>query len=280
MAKNTAKAGEHIAHELPWPKELSQGLFPGLIWAVMSFFLFLINFTYGLISIAGMFLFFYTQRRTQVGRARRHYVLGRLAYRKENWDEALDSFNKALEIMPQAWAIYPAAGDLYFQTGDLAKAGAMYQKYFQQKHEDHQMRIWYAGKLMEHSRFAEAVRELRKLPHEAQKDLQVVNLLAVSLLKTNRASEAIHVLEPACKKQREPGEQALAARYFLAQGYLQAGEKEKARTVLVKIEQDRPGFEDVGIILEKIAKKSDIGSDDTLRKIDYVPHGSKTKHTR
>ena len=40
MSDNKTREKELPAHDFPWPKELSQGLAPGLIWAVTVFFMF------------------------------------------------------------------------------------------------------------------------------------------------------------------------------------------------------------------------------------------------
>ncbi|MDW7649981.1 MAG: tetratricopeptide repeat protein [Bacillota bacterium] len=251
MGQNTDSGKQSLPYELPWPGELSQGMLPGLIWAGMSFMLLIMNWAYGVFSLAAMFIFFQTQRNTPVGRARRHYVRGRLAYRNGNFTEALEQFHQALEIIPEATAIYPVSADLYFMLDDIPKAKKLYQQYFQRKAEDHQMRIWYAGQLMERGLFAEAARELKKLPAGQRKDKQVVNVLAVCLLKTNHAPEALQILEPAVK-QGGSDEQQLSALYLLAKAYIQTGEKRKARSILQKLEQEQPGFEDVSQLLQTL----------------------------
>jgi thioredoxin-like negative regulator of GroEL len=255
VSTNHSKDHKTATYNLPWPQELSQGLGPGLIWAGTSFFLFLINWVYGLFSVAAMFIFFQTQKSSPVGRARRFYVQGRLAYRNGELEKALDHFNQALQIKPDAAAIYPVVGDLYFSFGDVAKAKKAYQSYFQRKEQDHQMRIWYAGKFMELGEFDDAVKELKKLPADQKKETQVANLLAVSLLKINQPREAQQVLEPIVKKNKGAKEQELSARYFLAKANLLLGEKEKAITILQLLEQDRAGFEDVPEILNALTKK-------------------------
>lgn len=253
MSTDNGQHGNAPSYELPWPKELSQGLLPGLLWAATSFVMFMVSWLYGLASIILMFIFFQTQRNTAVGKARRHYVQGRLAYRRNEIHEALGHFNKALEIKPEAAAIYPVVGDIYFYLGDLPKAKKAYLSYFQRNDQDHQMRVWYAGKFMELGLFADAVREFKRLPADVKKELQVANLFAVSLLKTKQAREAIQLLEPVVHKHSDvKEEQALSARYFLGRAYLDAGEKEKSRRILQKLEQDQPGYEDVADILKSL----------------------------
>ncbi|EEG76845.1 tetratricopeptide repeat protein [Dethiobacter alkaliphilus] len=245
---------EPASYELPWPRELSQGLAPGLLWAVTSFFLFLVYFWYGVASLALMFIFFQTQRNTPVGRARRFYVQGRQEYRKKNYTEALENFHKALEIKPDATVIYPVIGDLYFFREEIAKAKNAYQDYFRRMPEDHDMRIWYAGKFLERGQFAEAVKELKKLPAEVRRTPQVVNLLALCLLKSSQNKEAIQILEPAVRKNESDDEHLLTSRYFLAKAYLQDGQKETARSLLQKLEEEHPGLEDVPQLLSSLNK--------------------------
>lgn len=251
MSDNKTREKELPAHDFPWPKELSQGLAPGLIWAVTVFFMFLMNWWYGVFSMAAMFIFFYSQRRTPVGQARRNYVQGRLAYRKNNYQEALDYFLVALEIMPEASAIYPAVGDLYFQLDDVAKAKNAYQQYFHRVRQDAITRTWYVGKLMERNLFSEASQELKKLPIESRKNTQIGNLTAVCYLKTDRADEAARVLEPIIRGAGKSVDE-LTSRYLLAKAYLQDGKKTKAREILQKLEQDHPGFEDVPQLLKSL----------------------------
>lgn len=259
MSKNVEqenKESEHSgltpSHELPWPQELSQGLAPGLLWAITSFMLFLVNYYYGLASIALMFVFFQTQRNTPVGKARRLYVQGRQAYRKNNLEEALEGFNKALAIKPDAKAIYPVMGDIYFSLEDVAKAKNTYQDYFRLVPEDHDMRIWYAGKFVERNQFEAAVKELKKLPAEIRRKIQVANLLALCLLKLGENKEALQVLAPVTRKVESEDEHQLTSRYFLAKAYLQDGQKANARHVLEKLEEDHPGLEDVPDLLRSI----------------------------
>ncbi|MBS4031744.1 MAG: tetratricopeptide repeat protein [Clostridiales bacterium] len=254
MSDKDRRDNELPAHDFPWPKELSQGLAPGLIWAVTVFFMFLMNWWYGVFSMAAMFIFFYSQRRTPVGQARRNYVQGRLAYRKNNLQEALDYFLAALEIMPEASAIYPAVGDLYFQLDDVAKAKNAYQQYFQRVSEDDITRTWYIGKLMERNMFSEASQEFRKLSMKSRKNIQIGNLMAVCYLKTNRADEAVRVLEPGVR-DTGTSEHELTSRYLLAKAYLQSGKHTKAHEILQRIQQDHPNFEDVPQLLHTIPQK-------------------------
>lgn len=251
MSDNKIRDNELPAHDFPWPKELSQGLAPGLIWAVTVFFMFLMNWWYGVFSVAAMFIFFYSQRRTPVGQARRNYVQGRLAYRKNNLQEALDYFLAALEIMPEASAIYPAVGDLYFQLDEVANAINAYQQYFHRVREDDITRTWFIGKLMERNLFSEASQELKKLPIESRKNSQIGNLMAVCYMKTDRVGEAVRVLEPIVRGTGK-SEHELTSRYLLAKAYLQSGKKTNAREVLHKLQQDHPGFEDVPQLLKTI----------------------------
>ncbi len=238
--------------EIPWPKELSSGLGPGLLWAGSIFVLMLWDWRLAVLSAAGMLFFFHSQRHSPVGRARRHYVQGRLAYRRGNIQSALADFRQVLEIMPQAGAIYPVVGDIYFRLGDIGKARKTYRQYFHLRGNDHQTRIWYAGKLMEHALFAEAAEELKKLPDKVKSDLQVVNLLAVSLLKTKDSKGALAVLERAEVTMDGTSEHQLAARYLLGRAYLSAGEKEKAKATLRRLEQDSPGYEDTPRLLARL----------------------------
>lgn len=251
MSKEKGQGEKMLSYELPWPKELSQGMVPGLIWTGMSFMMFMVNWTYGMFSVAAMFIFFQTQRNTPVGRGRRYYVRGRLAYKQQNIEEALTFFYESVKVMPEAAAIYPVIGDLHFMQGDIPKAKNAYQQYFQRKAEDYPLRMWYAGKLMEVSLFTEAATELKKLPAVQRKNNQVVNLLAVCLLKLNQAKEALQILESVAKNEGID-EQQLSARYLLAKAYQQQGEKEKALRILKKLEQDHPGFEDVPQLIHSL----------------------------
>jgi tetratricopeptide (TPR) repeat protein len=241
-----------LSYELPWPKELSQGMGPGLLWSVTSFFLFLLHWGYGLLSVVLMFIFFQTQRRTPVGQARKHYVQGRMAIRRENYSEALACFNKTVEIKPEAAAVYPVIGDLQFHFGDMAKFKRAYQQYFQLHPQDHHMRMWYAGKYMEVGQFAEAAKELQKLPVAVKSEPQTANLLGVCLLKAEQGREALQILEHSLQKNKETGEQQFTSRYILAKAYLQAGQKDKAREVLSRLAAEKPDFEDVADLLATV----------------------------
>lgn len=240
------------SYHLPWPKELSQGLMPGLLWAVTSFVMLIIDVRLGTLTIAGMLFFFYAMRKTPFGRARRHYVQGRIAYRDGKLQEALDCFVKALAIMPNAKDIYPVVGDLHFHFGDLAAAKNAYQQYFLRNSTDDNTRIWYAGKFMERGMFPEAVRELKKLPAESRREDQVVNVLGVCYLRMNQAAEAVQVLSPLAARKPGLAELELSARYLLAKAYIQLRETEKARNVLRQLEEDRPGFENVRQLLAEL----------------------------
>jgi predicted Zn-dependent protease len=179
-------------------------------------------------------------------------VQGRLAYRKDKWEEALENFVKAIEIKPDAAAAYPVVGDLYFYFGDIAQFKKAYQQYFQLNTQDHHMRIWYAGKFMEIGQFVDAAKELKKLPAEQKKEAQVANLLGVCLLKTDQPKEALQALGAVALKSKGTGEQELTTRYFLAKAYLQTGDKGKAQQILRKLQDDQPGFEDVEELLKNI----------------------------
>jgi thioredoxin-like negative regulator of GroEL len=105
---------------------------------------------------------------------------------------------------------------------------------------------------MEHGLFSDAAGELKKLPAEIRKELQVVNLLAVNLLKTGDNRGALSVLEHAAADMNGTGEHQLAARYLSAKAYMAVKEKEKARRILLRLERDSPGYEDTPQLLEQI----------------------------
>lgn len=249
MSNENEQNKQPLPYELPWPKELSQGLAPGVIWMGVSFTLFLMHWMYGLFSVGVMFIFYKTQRNTPVGKGRKHYVQGRLAYRKQNFTEALEHFYQAVKIVPEATAVYPVIGDLNFMLGDLPQAKSAYHQFFQRNDDDHHMRIWYAGQLMEQSLFTEAIKELKTLPSSQRKNNQVANVLAVCYLKSNQPTEALQVLEPVAR-QGGTDEHQLTTQYLLAKSYLQTRRKEQAHEILQKLEREHPGFEDVPQLLQ------------------------------
>ena len=241
-------------YEIPWPKELRAGIVPGLLWSVVVFLMILLDWRLASLAIVAMLIYFYRQRKLPVGRARTHYVRGRIAYRKHELQEALGHFYKALEIMPDASAIYPVIGDIQFGLGELDYAGKAYSQYFEMEDDDN-MRMWYAGKLMELSLFEEAAKELEKLPKDVRSEIQVINLLSVCYLKSGNTKNALNILEHIGLKETGTEEQELTCRYLLAKAYLEAGEKVKARRVLEKLNHDKPGFEDVPGLLAMLGNK-------------------------
>jgi tetratricopeptide (TPR) repeat protein len=241
-------------YEIPWPKELRAGIVPGSIWAGVVFVAILLDWRLGALAIVAMLIYFYRQRQFPVGRARTHYVRGRMAYRKHELKEALNHFYKALEMVPDASAIYPIIGDIQFGLDQLDQARKAYSQYFEMEDDAH-MRVWFAGKLMERSLFAEASEELEKLPADLKSDIQMVNLLAVCYLKSGNTKSALSVLERATLNKRGTDEQELTCRYLLAKAYLETGEKTKARRILEDLDHDKPGFEDVPGLLKMLANK-------------------------
>ncbi|MBS4022707.1 MAG: tetratricopeptide repeat protein [Dethiobacter sp.] len=255
MAKREQKHKEIPVNEVPWPKELTPGVKMGVLWGVAVFIMMLFEWKLGLAAGIGMAVFVYNQRRTPVGRARAHFIQGRAAYRKHKLQEALEQFNQALEIMPDAKAIYPVVGDINFQLVHLPQAKKAYGQYFDYERNDNQMRIWYAGKLMEQSLYKEAAQELERLPADLKQEIQQLNLLALCYLKTGKIKNALNTLERHASKESGTGEHELISRYLLARIYIEAGEKVKARRILEKLDQDRPGFEDVPGLLAMLEQE-------------------------
>jgi tetratricopeptide (TPR) repeat protein len=252
--KKEQKQKDMPVYEIPWPKELRAGIVPGLLWAGVVFVAILLDWRLASLAIVAMLVFFYRQRQFPVGRARTHYVRGRIAYRKHELKEALNHFYKALEMVPDASAIYPIVGDIQFGLDQLDQARSAYSQYFEMEDDDH-MRVWFAGKLMERSLFAEASAELEKLPLDLKSEIQMVNLLAVCYLKSGDAKSALIILERAALRERGTGEQELTCRYLLAKAYLEVGEKGNARRILEELDHDKPGFEDVSGLLRMLENK-------------------------
>lgn len=245
------KKKKSITDEMPLPRELSQGLWPGLVMAGGVFFLLLKDWVMGGIMLALMAYYLYHQRRSPAGRARIYFMKGKFAYQDKKYDDAVIYLGKALELVPKAFIINAYLGDVFFSAKDLKSAQKAYQRYFQQVN-DHQVRIWYAGKLMEHGLFAEAYKELKKLPASISRERQVTNLVAVCALKSGHQKEALELLERAGIVENSSDEHELLARYLLAKAYMENKMNEKARKILQKLEQDSPGFEDVPQLLNSL----------------------------
>lgn len=245
------KQKKMTTYEMPLPKELSQGLWPGMVLAGGVFLLMLRDWWLGGIMLVAMAFFLYYQRRTPAGQARIFFLKGKFAYQKKKYDDAVIYLGKALELVPEANIINAYLGDIFFSLKETKSAQKAYENYFK-KTSDEQMRIWYAGKLMEQGLFAEAFRELRKLPAEVARERQVINLTAVCALKSGHKKEALSLLESAGALAGSSDEHELTTRYLLARAYMENKMNEKARLVLQKLEQDSPGFEDVPQLLESL----------------------------
>ncbi len=175
---------------------------------------------------------------------------------KKDTDAALGEFLAILERDPENIALRNHIGEVYFMRGDMEQAEEHFRHASNSAADNPTTSLWLAILAEQKGDFNQAVAELSK--SAALKDEAALNLrLSYYMTQANRIKEAVRVLEDAHKKWPDNDDVA----YFLALGYDDLKEKDKAADLLKEILKARPDFRDarfqLGALYEKHNKIED-----------------------
>ncbi|MBI5201207.1 MAG: tetratricopeptide repeat protein [Elusimicrobia bacterium] len=175
---------------------------------------------------------------------------------KKDTDAALGEFLAILDRDPENVALRNHIGEVYFMRGELEKSEEHFRHASNSAADNPTTCLWLAILAEQRGDFNQAAAELAK--SAALKDEAALNLrLSYYLTQANRIKEAVRALEEAHKKWPDNDDVA----YFLALGYDDLKETDKAADLLKELLKARPDFRDarfqLGALYEKHNRMDD-----------------------
>ncbi|GEA16296.1 hypothetical protein E308F_25400 [Moorella sp. E308F] len=225
----------------------------GCLWFLISVIFLFIWWPLGVLGIIIQIAWASKSANSPTGKAKNHFLQGKIALQKGEWQKALEEFLKVLEIKPEIILLYREIAFLYRRLDNPEEAAKYFEKYLASYPDDAVIKLNYASTLGITKQYHKAIEILQSLPPEMKQELVVINALASAFLGLNKPELALEVLEKGPVRSRKSmDEQMKLFRYLLGITYKELGENNKAIKQFYKIYVEDTEYEDVKALLKEL----------------------------
>jgi tetratricopeptide (TPR) repeat protein len=141
---------------------------------------------------------------------RAHFNLGGYHFGQQEYSQAIEHYKKATEIAPDYSPAYNILGYAYRQNADYANAEKAFQKYIELIPKDPNPYDSYAELLLKEGKFDESIVQYRKALAINPNFLASHQGIAMDLLYSGKAAQALAEIDQIAKKARNDGERRIA----------------------------------------------------------------------
>jgi tetratricopeptide (TPR) repeat protein len=141
---------------------------------------------------------------------RAHFNLGAYHFGQQEYSQAIEHYKKATEIAPDYSPAYNILGYAYRQNADYANAEKAFQKYIELIPKDPNPYDSYAELLLKEGKFDDSIVQYRKALAIDPNFLASHQGIAMDLLYSGKAAQALAEIDNITKKARNDGERRIA----------------------------------------------------------------------